>query len=322
MTSRARDLVAVLVAVALALLARPAPAHDFSAGVLSMAERADGSFDVAWTEPVDASGAPGGVAVRFPEPCARTGSRLDCAGASLRGPIRFEGMHAARMQIVVRIEWRDGAVTEGLVTGADPSFDVKERARRSAWAWARLGMEHIATGYDHLAFLLGLVLLVGLDRRLVATVTAFTVAHSLSLALAVTGAVVAPSAPVEATIAASVVLVAWEGTIERATLSHRFPWIVAFAFGLVHGLGFASALTEAAIPRGGIAFALFFFNVGIEAAQLALVALLFLAARVPVVARLARDRRAKLALCYALGGLGVAWTLDRALALLGLTGSS
>ncbi len=318
----ARWALALLVSLALSLLGSPARAHDFSAGVLSMVERDDGSFDVAWTEPVDASGAPGGVALRFPAPCALASTRLSCSPPGLAGPIRFEGMHAARMQVVVRIQWRDGAVTEGLVTGKDPSFEVKDRARRSAWAWVRLGVEHIGTGYDHLAFLVGLVLLVGLDRRLVATITAFTVAHSISLALAVTGLLVAPSAPVEATIAASVVLVAWEATIDRATLSHRFPWVVALAFGLVHGLGFASALTEASIPQGGVGFALFFFNVGIELAQLALVGLLFALSKVPAVARAAHHPRAKQIACYALGTLGVAWTLDRAAALLRLTGSS
>ena len=142
-------------------------------------------------------------------------------------------------------------------------------------SYLRLGLVHIVTGPDHLLFVLGLVLLASTWRRIAVTVTAFTLGHSVTLALAATGLVAVPARPIELAIALSVLWVAIEvarGSI--ATLPARRPWLVAGGFGLLHGLGFASALREAGLPRGPLVTALLAFNVGIELGQLAFVLLL------------------------------------------------
>jgi hypothetical protein len=197
-----------------------------------------------------------------------------------------------------------------------------------------LGTEHVFTGLDHVAFVVGLFLVVqtgrrsrsGTDdappwRRLVSTITAFTLAHSLTLGLAAAHVVDLPRAPVEATIAASVLLVGREALGSEETLTRTRPWLVAFLFGLVHGLGFAGAIGELPLARASFGVALLSFNVGIEIAQLLIVGALLLA--VHVASRKAatkgdakrRDRQRALAMraaCYAIGTLGAFWFFDRA----------
>jgi hypothetical protein len=175
-------------------------------------------------------------------------------------------------------------------------------------------VEHILAGADHLFFVLALVLLVGEPRRLVATVTAFTVAHSLTLAAATLGLVRVAAAPVEAVIALSIVFVAGEIVHEargRRGLTARWPWIVAFAFGLLHGLGFAGALREVGLPEQSIPLALLFFNLGVELGQL-----LFIACTLPLVALGRRAARrwpaaAAQAPAYGIGSVAVWWTIER-----------
>jgi hydrogenase/urease accessory protein HupE len=183
-----------------------------------------------------------------------------------------------------------------------------------AAAYLTLGVEHILTGIDHLLFVLALLLLTRGTWRLVKTVTAFTVAHSITLGLATLGIVHVPSKPVEAIIALSIVFVAAE--IVQARRGHqglaaRVPWIVAFTFGLLHGFGFAGALSETGLPAGHIPVALLFFNLGVEAGQL-----LFVAAMLAVMAcarhiQMVWPRWAGLVPPYAIGGLASFWVIQR-----------
>jgi hydrogenase/urease accessory protein HupE len=282
--------------------------------VLSLVEISPDRFAVSWTEPVDSRrSAPAPVAIDFPPGCERTGAILECTGG-LHGEIAFRDLSGPRVRVVVAIRRLDGTRSEGVATAASPRVDAD--AGPSITSWTLLGVEHIATGLDHVAFLLGLLLVAGLDRRIVVTVTAFTLAHSLTLALAVLDVVHLPSAPVEATIAASVVLVAREALRPDApTLAHRAPWLVALVFGLVHGLGFAGALRDVGLPPGGAPLALLGFNLGVEIGQLALV----LAAL--AVARLARAgfrdglARLRAPAAYALGALGALWLVERTAAI-------
>jgi hydrogenase/urease accessory protein HupE len=141
-----------------------------------------------------------------------------------------------------------------------------------------LGIEHILTGFDHLLFVLALLILVNGKGRLITTVTAFTLAHSVTLALAILGFLHVPGPPVEALIALSIVFVAAEivyARQDRPGLSQRYPWLVAFVFGLLHGLGFAGALAEVGLPPLSIPTALLFFNVGVEIGQLTFIAAVF-----------------------------------------------
>ena len=200
--------------------------------------------------------------------------------------------------VVVRI---DGSSSR-LLTGGQRTVPLVDSHANSGFVV--VGLRHILFGWDHLAFVLGLLLLVSGWRPLLATITAFTVGHSITLALAATGKVALPAAPVEACIALSVLLLAVELTHERETLTRRSPWLVAGGFGLLHGLGFAGALMEIGLPSGGMALALLSFNVGVELGQLAfagaVLAVLKLLPHVPV-----------RAMAYGLGGMSAAWTIER-----------
>ena len=210
---------------------------------------------------------------------------------------------------------QDGTVTTSLVRPSQPWIDIQ--ARQSSFEVARLfvveGIEHILFGYDHLLFVAALMLIVRNWRVLVKTITAFTVAHSITLTFATLGWVALPSGPVEIMIAFSIVLVAAEIVrTERGqtSLATTWPWVVAFAFGLLHGFGFAGALQHLGLPQDDIPLALLCFNVGVEIGQL-----LFIAAILLAVAALRRivdvPRKAVVASAYAIGMVAAFWTLER-----------
>ena len=316
-----------LAALVAALCASPpgARAHDFNPGVLSLVETGEGRFAISWTPPVDSTGSEAAVGVELPAACRPDGARsIDCGSAGLAGTIAFTGMDSPRMLVVVYVRWLDGSEAEHMIGAAEPRVALERRPGRSLWPWVRLGVEHILTGFDHVAFVLGMLLVLNLtaSRRLVLTITAFTAAHSVTLALAVFDLVWLPAAPVEAAIAASVVLVAREALGERPTATRRWPWLVAGLFGLVHGLGFAGALAGLGLPRDAAWVSLLGFNLGVELGQLAVVAVAVAVARLAGLRRdsvLERDRRARRAqrgMAYVLGSLGAAWFLAQAAALL------
>ena len=204
-----------------------------------------------------------------------------------------------------------------LAQASNPFFEIV-RQTPPAGAYLGLGVEHILLGIDHLLFVLGLMLLVPGTRRLVATVTAFTIAHSVTLALAVLGVVNVPSGPVEAIIALSIFFVAAEIVLLRhgkGAMTARVPWIVAGTFGLLHGFGFAGAIAEVGLPHGDVPLALLLFNLGVEAGQLAFIAVvlgvLSLARRLPT----HTPRWAGFAVPYAMGSIALFWVLERCAAL-------
>lgn len=296
--------------VALLLPPGEVEAHDFRPGALTLVERAPGQFQIAFTPPVDSTGGPATIEMTFPEPCRRDRDLLDCGEAGLTGRIALDGMTGG-MRVVVMVVPRSGDRIERIATAASPNAEVEAAGRSATLWWLRMGAEHILYGADHVAFVLGLLLLLGarLDRRLLATLTAFTAAHSLTLGMAVLGVVRLPAAPVEATIAASVVLVAREATHELPTATRRAPWAVALLFGLVHGLGFAGALEKLGVPDQAIGWSLLWFNVGVELGQIGIVFVASLLAHVG--RRWIGGTRAKLGACYVLGGLGAWWLIDR-----------
>jgi HupE / UreJ protein len=310
----ARGLVGVLALAMLALVAlapRPVPAHGLHPGVLTLVEQQPGVFSLAFTEPVDTSGTVAAVDVVLPVSCRREAERLDCTPGGLQGTIALRGGSSGRARVLTLVRFLDGRTIEAMLTEDAPTLVVEGAPGRSAWAWLSLGVEHVLGGLDHLAFVLGLLLVVGVQslRRLVATITAFTLAHSLTLALAATGTLVLATAPVEATIAASVVLVAREATHERPTLTRRAPWVVALVFGLVHGLGFAGALAAWGLPEGWLVPSLLCFNLGVELGQLVVVGI------VVIVVRVLGRRHAPLrrVAAYAIGGLAAWWLVERTL---------
>jgi hypothetical protein len=332
---------AALVVAAMVLLgpsaARP---HAFDPALMVLTEHDANTFDVVWR--TSAARIPLGRTVEddplvpllpahcrrvYPAeaPASRSGEpvfwRVECGEAGLRGArLVSRGTDPSHTDVVVRIAWREGPPFDAVLRTADPAIDVPHDATAfgsTPWALARgygaLGVQHVLEGLDHLCFVLGLFLLARSAGALVKTITAFTIAHSLSLALAALGVLTLPSRPVDVLIAASIVLVAREVVREREgppMLAARRPWVLAFAAGLLHGLGFAGALAEIGLPRGHAALALLAFNGGVEIGQLVFVSLLFLVAMpFRAVVSLAPSLRSFPA--YAMGIVGVAWVIER-----------
>lgn len=233
--------------------------------------------------------------------------------------VGVEGIAGSGADVLLRLELGDGRSYHHVLTADRPSIVVPRAASAIdiAGLYGQLGVQHILSGFDHLLFVLGLVLLVQGRRRLVGTVTAFTVGHSMTLALASLGVVHVPQGPTEAAIALSIFLLAVELTRPQETKSllRRSPWSMAMLFGLLHGLGFAGALTEIGLPEHEIPVALFSFNLGIELGQLVFVAAVlttfFLAERSPL--RIPRPWNVSLARvpAYGIGTLATFWFLER-----------
>jgi hypothetical protein len=196
--------------------------------------------------------------------------RVTCSDGLVDHSITIEGLAATRTDVLARVRHVDGTTQTVRLTPSRPDFRVVSSPSQLevATTYLGLGVEHILAGLDHLLFVLALLFLVGDLRKLVGAVTAFTAAHSLTLAAAALGWLRVPSAPVEAAIALSIVLVAVEILRDPGGLTERKPWLVTFAFGLLHGLGFASSLSDVGLPAHAIPVALAFFNVGVEAGQL------------------------------------------------------
>jgi hydrogenase/urease accessory protein HupE len=227
--------------------------------------------------------------------------------------VSVHGLSATMVDVLVRVAFQDGRVVSRLLRPDVPSFVfTKETAGPAAGGYFVLGVEHILLGIDHLLFVLALVLIVRGVGLLVKTITAFTIAHSITLALATLGVVHVPSAPIEAVIALSIVFVASEILRSRRGergLTERAPWLVAGLFGLLHGFGFAGALSQVGLPANDIPLALLFFNLGVEAGQLA-----FVVGTLGVIALLRRLRlpeRAPLLPPYAIGTGAMFWVIQR-----------
>ncbi len=333
-----------IVWLAALLAARSALAHSFEPAVLALQERGSGVFDVVWKMPGPESGlvTESDYSLRpgFPAHCRLLdqmddrGSndeqpvhrRVSCGAAGLRGQrLTVDGLNGSRLDVIVRVTFADGetmsgvlrsGATEWIVPAAQQAAGLRGGAPAVVvlWGYLRLGVEHILLGYDHLSFVLALMLLVPTLGKLVKTISAFTIAHSLTLALALLGVVHVPPAPVEALIAMSIALVALEltrgPTAAEPTLSRQYPWAVAFIFGLLHGLGFAGALTQIGLPPEQIPLALVGFNVGVEIGQLLFV--LTMLGPVALSTRITtRWAPARLVPAYAIGALAVAWTIGR-----------
>jgi hydrogenase/urease accessory protein HupE len=250
---------------------------------------------------------------------------IRCTGGLSGASIGVEGLSATFTDVLVRIQYLGGAVQTERLTPTNASFVVKSAPGigEVAATYLQLGVEHILGGVDHLLFVLGLLLLVKGGRRIFLTITAFTVAHSITLAAATLGYVNVPGPPVEAAIALSIVFVAAEIVNVhrgRTSLTARWPWLVAFTFGLLHGLGFAGALSEVGLPAHAIPLALLFFNLGVEIGQLIFVAaVMTLTATVEGITserwQLAgvqqRFGQIEVACAYGIGAVATYWLADR-----------
>ncbi|MBK8252055.1 MAG: HupE/UreJ family protein [Polyangiaceae bacterium] len=264
------------------LIHSPAHGHEFRPGLLDIRAIGGGRYDVLWNPPPESHD----IQIVFDSECSpeQDGNPrsfvLNCGESGLAGrSIRVTGAAPLRDEVLVRLWLENGSETSVVLSAAKPDYQIPVAPPESDLpifvSYAFAGAHHFATGFDHLFFVIALVILLRASKRLVAAVTAFTVAHSVTLFLQVTGSVQLPTPPVEATIALSVVLLAREIAQKRPrnTLLQTYPWLAAFGFGLLHGLGFAGGLRSFGVSQGQILPALFGFNVGLEMAQLALVAL-------------------------------------------------
>jgi len=312
--------------VALALLgslmlwSTTAAAHEMSMAEMEVRETAPGDFLWFWSATNDKRRSVSeDLTPNWPESCTVDASTLHCGTAGLNGRLAIEGVGKTYSAALIKVHWLDGQSRVYTLTGSQPgvqlygSADDKRGRGEIASAYLTLGVEHILGGIDHLLFVFGLLFLVGFRRKLVWTITAFTAAHSLTLASAALGWLTLRSPPVEATIALSIVLVAGEALHKRETLARRWPVILAFLFGLVHGLGFAGALQEIGLPAQHLPTALLCFNIGVEIGQLCTVAvawLLWLALR-----RWPLALRGRTPLLYGIGSIAAYWSWLRVVAI-------
>jgi hydrogenase/urease accessory protein HupE len=255
------------------------------------------------------------LTAHWPEACQADDAVVHCGEAGLRGTLEVDGIGKTFSAAMVKVYWLDGQSRVYTLTSAQSKVQLFGSAEDQrgmgelARAYTVLGVEHILSGYDHLMFVLALLFLVGFNRRLLLTITAFTLAHSLTLALSALGLLTLRPPPVEATIALSIMLVAWEALRKDTTLSKRWPALVAFLFGLVHGLGFAGALKEIGLPQKHLSVALLTFNVGVELGQLLVVALAFAVYR--ALARAPQLVAARVPALYVIGSVAAYWSISR-----------
>jgi hydrogenase/urease accessory protein HupE len=314
-----RALAAVLLTLgAISLAPSRARAHELDSASLSLQEVTPGRFALRFHANSEALGAQLQAPAVFPAACRLYEGALDCGSSGLVGTIEFPWLEGTLTRVLIDIEWLSG---ERLLRVASPSarsitvYGIPRSAGLAAlrpiiFDYVRLGIEHILTGFDHLMFVVAFTLLVRGRAQLLATITAFTLAHSLSLAATVLDLVHLPAPPVEATIALSIVLVCVECLRPQGSLTQRAPWLVAFIFGLLHGLGFASALLAIGLPEQHIPTSLLCFNLGVELGQLSVVALAvglkLLVARLKLEpARFARP------VVYAMGSVAAYWSIER-----------
>jgi hydrogenase/urease accessory protein HupE len=310
----------VLIALLFAWCTTPVLSHEMSMAELELRELSKGEFVLTWGQPGKSRPLEQDLTPHWPEGCQVQEQSLKCPAAGMIGRLSIDGVGKTYSAAMVRITWLDGQSRVYTLTEAQPSVNLYGAAddsrgwRDIAVAYTVLGIEHILTGIDHLLFVIGLLFLVGFRKRLVGTITAFTLAHSLTLASSVMGWITLRSAPVEASIALSIVLVAGEALRDRETIARRLPAVVAFLFGLVHGLGFAGALKDIGLPQKHLPLALLTFNVGVEIGQLFVVCAAFLLTK--SLLRYHPMTFARKPALYAIGIIAAFWSWERIAAII------
>ena len=324
-----RTLFALLLLAASSL----ASADVFRPAYLEITERPDSHFDIFWKVPSLGGGTRLSAYVRLPESAQVTQDprivevggawnerwQVHVPGGLVGQDIAIEGNAVGVTDVIARVVRLDGSAQVERLPIDRPIFTVRPPAGHGevAWSYLVLGVEHILGGIDHLLFVLALLLIVHGGKRILATVTAFTVAHSITLVGATLGWMHVPGPPVEAIIALSIAFVAMEilhGVDGRPGLTARAPWIVAFSFGLLHGFGFAGALEEVGLPQTAIPTALLMFNVGVEVGQLIFVGA-FLALRLlwTRALRAPSPQWMTRAASYGIGTVAMYWVIERVL---------
>ncbi|WGL17637.1 HupE/UreJ family protein [Microbulbifer bruguierae] len=318
-------------------------AHELRPAYLQITEDRAGEFNVVWRVPARGQmklsldvGFEGPVS-ELDSAVGRLANGMYTESWRIRSPtglsgttVVVKGLEQTMTDALMRVEWLDGTELVGRLVAENPRYTFTAEPSADGWlkTYFVLGVEHILLGIDHLLFVLVLLLLVSGWRSLAVTISAFTLAHSVTLALSVLGLISVPQAPVEAVIALSIVFVASEILMIRRgnlTLAIRRPWLVALGFGLLHGLGFAGALADIGVSQSAIAGSLLAFNLGVEAGQLLFIAavasLVVLVRKVLESSNLAEARvggigaTATMLVVYAIGGTASWWLIDRTVVL-------
>ena len=313
--------VAALLLITSILVPSYLSAHEFNPAHLVLNEIDEVSFEyhAQWMYPKKNIGQRGEVV--FPLTCSRVNEslyyqgkyvveniKLDCE-SSIKGDYLEITDLSVLTDALVTINYLDGQVFEGLINLRNSKLLVPKKITIYGSGYFNLGLAHLFSGLDHILFLLGLLLIVSGFFNVIKTVTAFTLAHSITLALSVTGAVLIPQSTVEILIAVTIVYLALE--ISQNKLYKTTPWFIAFGFGLLHGFGFASALTEIGLSDSNLFYSLLFFNIGIEIGQI-LVILIFLLC-IYVIKRSSLQINYPIFISYLLGGVGFYWVIDRSI---------
>ena len=314
----------------LLMLLSVSQAHEVRPAYLHISEtrnNGEQQFEILWKQPVVQNGRlaidpvfPAGCKLQDAAPPEITSGAMIhrwTTGCDLTsGRIHISGLSVTLTDVMVRLDRADGDSSNYILRPEDPTLDLtSQSAAVLSYLW--IGIEHLVFGIDHVLFVVGLVLFIHKPWMLLKTVTAFTIAHSITLALSVLGWVQLQQGPVEAVIALSILFLARELLQEesmRSKLTRASPWIMAFIFGLLHGLGFAGALRDIGLPEDALWVSLLLFNVGIEVGQLMIIAAMLMLRW--ALSRFTSTEQLVRAGVYAMGCVAAFWTIDRTLVLL------
>lgn len=300
-----------------------AAAHEVRPAFLQLTEVEAGVFNAVWKQPI-LDGKRLKIDPVYPEGCTVTDLQQTQQAGTIHevskvtcdlktGTLRLDGLERTLTDAFVAITYLDGETRSSLLKPAATSLDLGGPVASAAPQYLRIGADHILMGWDHLLFVIGLTLLVA-RRQIWGVATAFTAAHSLTLALAAFGWLSVPSRPVEILIAASIVLLGIEiirKHREKESLATRKPYLISFMIGLIHGCGFASALADIGLPKGTEILALLLFNVGVELGQFGIVAIVLLCFAGLAKINMKTLRRAEVLTTYAIGTVAMYWLIER-----------
>jgi hypothetical protein len=323
-------IIIVYTVILLGSFASHAEAHRLQPAYLEINEQTTGTFNILWKRPL-VGNKPMNIYPQLPvgcsnltEPVLRPSQSaaierwlVDCGeNGMINETIVIDGLSATQTDTLLRIELADRSMHTTVLRPDSPSFVVPEMPSKTkvAGSYLGLGIEHILGGFDHLLFVLGLLLIVRSSMILIKTISAFTLAHSVTLAMAALGFVHVPQTPVEAVIALSILFLATELSKQHRGeigLTSRAPWLVAMSFGLLHGFGFAGALSEIGLPQTDIPLALLFFNVGVEVGQLMFVAAVLAVTWMIHKAKVKWPAWTEQMPAYAIGSLAAFWFIQR-----------
>ena len=320
---------ALIIFALLAGMLNPASAHEVRPAFLELREVSPSTFDIVWKVPARGDMRLS-LAAQLPRNCSSPPEPLRslegnayverwqtvCPGGISGKSIVIDGLMAVASDVLLRIEYLDNTLETQRLTAAKPDYTVRglQSAFETSKTYFVLGVEHILGGIDHLLFVLALLLLISGWRNLLKTITAFTLAHSITLTGAALGLFSLPQAPVEIAIALSIVFVAVEAVKRKAgaqRLAERSPWVIAFLFGLLHGFGFAGALQEIGLPQKDVPLALLSFNLGVEAGQVVFVSVVLVIARLAARLSPVSPVQVHRAAAYIIGIAASYWLLER-----------